>query len=69
MNPQLSPLLSLCCRFIDTRVLQADSSQQSSALSELKDSLSTQGVTLDLQYSSTIHDREIRYFIICIMLI
>ncbi|XP_029386664.1 MIT domain-containing protein 1 isoform X3 [Echeneis naucrates] len=40
---------------------QADSSQQSSALAELKESLSDQGVTLDLQYSSTIHDREIRF--------
>ncbi|KAA8587977.1 MIT domain-containing protein 1 isoform X1 [Etheostoma spectabile] len=40
---------------------EADSSQQSSALAELKESLSAQGVTLDLQYSSTIHDREIRF--------
>ncbi|XP_029315082.1 MIT domain-containing protein 1 isoform X2 [Cottoperca gobio] len=40
---------------------QADSSQQSSALAELKQSLSAQGLTLDLQYSSTIHDREIRF--------
>ncbi|XP_023261099.1 MIT domain-containing protein 1 isoform X1 [Seriola lalandi dorsalis] len=40
---------------------EADSSQQSSALAELKESLSNQGVTLDLQFSSTIHDREIRF--------
>ncbi|XP_040057612.2 MIT domain-containing protein 1 [Gasterosteus aculeatus] len=40
---------------------EANSSQQSSALGELKESLSAQGVTLDLQYSSTIHDREIRF--------
>ncbi|XP_029386663.1 MIT domain-containing protein 1 isoform X2 [Echeneis naucrates] len=40
---------------------EVDSSQQSSALAELKESLSDQGVTLDLQYSSTIHDREIRF--------
>ncbi|XP_034741644.1 MIT domain-containing protein 1 isoform X2 [Etheostoma cragini] len=40
---------------------EADSSQQSSALAELKESLNAQGVTLDLQYSSTIHDREIRF--------
>lgn len=41
--------------------LQADSGQQGSAVAELKESLSAQGVTLDVQYSSTIHDREIRY--------
>ncbi|XP_068185673.1 MIT domain-containing protein 1 isoform X2 [Antennarius striatus] len=40
---------------------ETDSGQQSSALSELKESLSVQGLTLDLQYSSTIHDREIRF--------
>ncbi|KAF6717064.1 MIT domain-containing protein 1 [Oryzias melastigma] len=40
---------------------EANSSQQRSALAEMKDSLKTQGVTLDLQYSSTIHDREIRF--------
>ncbi|XP_028292672.1 MIT domain-containing protein 1 isoform X4 [Gouania willdenowi] len=39
---------------------EANNSQQGSALSELKGSLSAEGVTLDLQYSSTIHDREIR---------
>lgn len=42
-------------------ILQADSRQQSSALAELTESLSALGLTLDLQYSSTIHDREIRY--------
>ncbi|KAI3356378.1 hypothetical protein L3Q82_017604, partial [Scortum barcoo] len=40
---------------------EADSRQQSSALTEVKESLAAQGVTLDLQYSSTIHDREIRF--------
>ncbi|KAI4805947.1 hypothetical protein KUCAC02_010539 [Chaenocephalus aceratus] len=40
---------------------QADSGQQRGALSEIKESLNAQGVTLDLQYSSTIHDREIRF--------
>ncbi|XP_061735292.1 MIT domain-containing protein 1 isoform X2 [Nerophis ophidion] len=40
---------------------QADASQQRSAMAELKDSLNAHGVTLDLQYSSTIHDREIRF--------
>ncbi|XP_029967472.1 MIT domain-containing protein 1 [Salarias fasciatus] len=35
--------------------------QQSAALSELKESLRAQGVDLDLQFSSTIHDREIRF--------
>ncbi|KAL6101039.1 mitd1 [Pungitius sinensis] len=40
---------------------EANSSQQSSALAELKESLTAQGVNLDLQYSSTIHDREIRF--------
>lgn len=40
---------------------EADSGQQSGALAELKESLSAHGVTLDLQYSSTIHDREIRF--------
>ncbi|KAM4730566.1 MIT domain-containing protein 1 isoform 3-T3 [Anableps anableps] len=40
---------------------QADKTQQISALSELRDSLGSQGVTLEVQYSSTIHDREIRF--------
>ena len=54
---------SLCCRLTDTHsVRQADSGQQSGALAELRESLRAQGVTLDLQYSSTIHDREIRCF-------
>lgn len=57
VSPDQFTLLFHCC----CCVLQADSSQQSSALAELKESLSEQGVTLDLQYSSTIHDREIRY--------
>ncbi|KAM6985825.1 MIT domain-containing protein 1 [Aplochiton taeniatus] len=37
------------------------SSQQVGALSELKQSLQTQGVSLDIEYSSSIHDREIRF--------
>lgn len=44
-----------------TTLDEADGGQQSSALSELKQSLSAEGVTLDLQYSSSIHDREIRF--------
>ncbi|CAN9497526.1 unnamed protein product [Ophioblennius macclurei] len=35
--------------------------QQGGALSELSESLKGHGVTLDLQFSSTIHDREIRF--------
>ncbi|KAK7882423.1 hypothetical protein WMY93_028597 [Mugilogobius chulae] len=35
--------------------------QQTSALAEIKESLSSHGVTLDVEYSSTIHDREIRF--------
>lgn len=40
---------------------EADSAQQNSALAEMRESLNSQGVILDLQYSSTIHDREIRF--------
>ncbi|XP_058478297.1 MIT domain-containing protein 1 [Solea solea] len=40
---------------------EANGDQQSGALSALKDSLSGHGVTLDLQFSTTIHDREIRF--------
>ncbi|XP_068602899.1 MIT domain-containing protein 1 [Brachionichthys hirsutus] len=40
---------------------ETDGGQQSGALAEMKESLSAQGLTLDLQYSSTIHDREIRF--------
>ncbi|XP_054888048.1 MIT domain-containing protein 1 [Poeciliopsis prolifica] len=40
---------------------EGDNTQQSSALSELRDSLGGHEVTLDVQYSSTIHDREIRF--------
>ncbi|XP_059198857.1 MIT domain-containing protein 1 [Centropristis striata] len=58
-------LLKASCKVKKIHLLtsqdEADSSQQSSALAELKESLSGQGVTLDLQYSSTIHDREIRF--------
>ncbi|KAL4656947.1 MIT domain-containing protein 1 isoform X1 [Arapaima gigas] len=38
-----------------------NSFQQASALTELKQSLQTHGVMLDIQFSSTIHDREIRF--------
>ncbi|MEQ2198381.1 MIT domain-containing protein 1 [Xenoophorus captivus] len=59
-------LLKLCSKVKRIHLLtsqdeQADKTQQSSALSELRDSLGGQGVTLDVQYSSTIHDREIRF--------
>ncbi|XP_041662806.1 MIT domain-containing protein 1 isoform X2 [Cheilinus undulatus] len=58
-------LLKASCKVKKIHLLtsqdEADSGQQSSALAELKQSLSAQGVTLDLQYSSTIHDREIRF--------
>lgn len=37
------------------------SAQQVSALSEIKESLQSRNVDLDIQYSSTIHDREIRF--------
>ncbi|XP_013378270.1 PREDICTED: MIT domain-containing protein 1 isoform X3 [Chinchilla lanigera] len=35
--------------------------QQSSGLEEIKESLSSHGVVLDIKYSSSIHDREIRF--------
>lgn len=58
-------LLKASCKVKKIHLLtsqdEVDSGQQSSALAELKQSLSAQGVTLDLQYSSTIHDREIRF--------
>uniref|UniRef100_A0A1A8JHH5 MIT, microtubule interacting and transport, domain containing 1 n=1 Tax=Nothobranchius kuhntae TaxID=321403 RepID=A0A1A8JHH5_NOTKU len=58
-------LLKSCSKVTKIHLLtsqdDADSSQQNGALLELKDSLSAQGVTLDLQFSSTIHDREIRF--------
>lgn len=38
-----------------------NSSQQLSALAEMKQSLQAKGVCLDLKFSSTIHDREIRF--------
>ncbi|XP_061580577.1 MIT domain-containing protein 1 [Cololabis saira] len=40
---------------------EGDSRQQGGALAELTDSLAAEGVALDLQFSSTIHDREIRF--------
>ncbi|XP_071395395.1 MIT domain-containing protein 1 isoform X1 [Centroberyx affinis] len=40
---------------------EGDSGQQTGALAEVKQSLQAQGVSLELQYSSTIHDREIRF--------
>ncbi|KAM6979169.1 MIT domain-containing protein 1 [Tautogolabrus adspersus] len=58
-------LLKASCKVKKIHLLtsqeETDSGQQSSALAELKQSLGGQGVTLDLQYSSTIHDREIRF--------
>ncbi|XP_031725429.1 MIT domain-containing protein 1 [Anarhichas minor] len=58
-------LLKASCKVTKIHLLtsqdEAASGQQSGALAELKESLSAQGVTLDLQYSSTIHDREIRF--------
>lgn len=43
-----------------TSLDEADGQQQS-ALAEMKESLRAQGVTLNVDYSSTIHDREIRF--------
>uniref|UniRef100_A0A8C1JQP1 MIT, microtubule interacting and transport, domain containing 1 n=1 Tax=Cyprinus carpio TaxID=7962 RepID=A0A8C1JQP1_CYPCA len=40
---------------------EVSSAQQTSALAEIKQSLQSQNVCLDVQYSSTIHDREIRF--------
>ncbi|XP_053295330.1 MIT domain-containing protein 1 [Pleuronectes platessa] len=40
---------------------EQDSSQQTRALAELKESLSAHRMDLDVQYSSTIHDRESRF--------
>ncbi|XP_076016644.1 MIT domain-containing protein 1 [Genypterus blacodes] len=40
---------------------EANGRQQEAALTELKQSLKAHNVTLELQYSSTIHDREIRF--------
>ncbi|KAG7248650.1 hypothetical protein CRUP_016094 [Coryphaenoides rupestris] len=40
---------------------EGDGGQQMAALAEVKQSLQARGVSLDLQYSSTIHDREIRW--------
>ncbi|XP_030642624.1 MIT domain-containing protein 1 [Chanos chanos] len=37
------------------------SSQQASAFEDIKQSLQSHGVAMDVQYSSTIHDREIRF--------
>ncbi|XP_008326288.1 MIT domain-containing protein 1 [Cynoglossus semilaevis] len=58
-------LLKAQCKVKNIHLLtsqdETDSTQQSSALTELTESLSGHGVTLDLQFSSTIHDREIRF--------
>ncbi|XP_068428816.1 MIT domain-containing protein 1 isoform X2 [Clinocottus analis] len=58
-------LLKASCKVKKIHLLtsqdEADNRQQSTALAELKESLSALGLTLDLQYSSTIHDREIRF--------
>ncbi|XP_045909089.1 MIT domain-containing protein 1 isoform X1 [Micropterus dolomieu] len=59
-------LLKASCKVKTIHLLttqdESDNRQQSSALAELKESLSAQRVTLDLQFSSTIHDREISVF-------
>ncbi|XP_073329789.1 MIT domain-containing protein 1 isoform X2 [Pagrus major] len=58
-------LLKAPCKVKEIHLLttqdETDSSQQRSALAEIKECLGTRGVTLDLQFSSTIHDREIRF--------
>ncbi|KAM3833948.1 MIT domain-containing protein 1-like [Diretmus argenteus] len=58
-------LLKASCKVKTIHLLtsqdEGDSAQQTCALAELKQSLQAQGVSLDLQYSSTIHDREIRF--------
>ncbi|KAM3861874.1 MIT domain-containing protein 1 [Diretmus argenteus] len=58
-------LLKASCKVKTIHLLtsqdEGDSVQQTCALAELKQSLQAQGVSLDLQYSSTIHDREIRF--------
>ncbi|XP_061548050.1 MIT domain-containing protein 1 [Phycodurus eques] len=58
-------LLKASCKVKTIHLLtssdDADGGPQTSALAELKQNLSTHGITLDLQYSSTIHDREIRF--------
>ncbi|XP_053483486.1 MIT domain-containing protein 1 isoform X2 [Ictalurus furcatus] len=40
---------------------EVSSSQQESALAEIRQSLQSQGICLDIKYSSTIHDREVRF--------
>ncbi|XP_006638988.1 MIT domain-containing protein 1 isoform X1 [Lepisosteus oculatus] len=40
---------------------EGDSSTQVNALAEIKQSLQNHGVTLTIEYSTTIHDREIRF--------
>ncbi|KAM8857356.1 MIT domain-containing protein 1 [Synchiropus picturatus] len=58
-------LLKASCQVKTVHLLtsqdEADSKQQSSALAEVKESLASHGVTLDLQFSTSIHDREIRF--------
>ncbi|KAJ3591900.1 hypothetical protein NHX12_007030 [Muraenolepis orangiensis] len=58
-------LLKAACQVKTIHLLtsqdEVESGQQTIALAEVKQSLQAQGVSLDLQYSSTIHDREIRF--------
>ncbi|XP_077473255.1 MIT domain-containing protein 1 [Stigmatopora argus] len=57
-------LLKASCKVKTIHLLtssEADGGQQENALAELKQSLLAHGVTLDVQYSPTIHDREIRF--------
>ncbi|XP_051938286.1 MIT domain-containing protein 1 [Hippocampus zosterae] len=58
-------LLKASCKVKTIHLLTSpdnvDVGPQASAMAELTQSLSAHGVTLDLQYSTTIHDREIRF--------
>lgn len=57
----LDSLLADIYNSFNFMVFQDSSFQQVSALEEIKQSLQSQNICLDIQYSSTIHDREIRY--------
>ncbi|XP_077584563.1 MIT domain-containing protein 1 [Stigmatopora nigra] len=57
-------LLKASCKVKTIHLLtssESDGGQQENALAEMKRSLLAHGVTLDVRYSSTIHDREIRF--------
>ncbi|XP_049585004.1 MIT domain-containing protein 1 [Syngnathus scovelli] len=57
-------LLKASCKVKTIHLLtspEEDGGQQASCMAELKQSLGAHGVTLDLQYSTSIHDREIRF--------